>query len=76
MNLNGTQYTKEKGFCDDLGGGKFSYPIVRCCSLDSTAREIIMDIFRRKQSTLALERDLESDIRSRGVRPCYRKRVI
>jgi hypothetical protein len=27
MNLNGTQYTKEKGFCGDLDGGRFSYQI-------------------------------------------------
>ena len=55
MNLNGAQYTQEKGFCEDLDEGKFSYPIVRCCSSDSTAREIIMHTFQRKQSTLALE---------------------
>ena len=59
LNLNGAQYTQEKGFCEDLDEGKFSYPIVKCCSSDSTAREIIMHIFQRKQSTL----DLESKIR-------------
>jgi geranylgeranyl pyrophosphate synthase len=55
MNLKGTQYTQEKGFCEDLDEGKFSYPIVRCCGLDLTAREIIMHTFQGKQSTLAPE---------------------
>jgi polyprenyl synthetase len=65
MNLNGTQYTQEKGFCEDLDldEGKFSYPIV----IRFDSREIIMHIFRGKQSTLAPESKCGFHARSRSV---------
>lgn len=47
QNLRDATYTKQKGFCEDLDEGKFSYPIIACCESDSTARDIILGIFRR-----------------------------
>ncbi|KAK5999230.1 Quiannulatene synthase [Cladobotryum mycophilum] len=60
MNLHGVEYAKSKGFCEDLDEGKFSYPVVRCCASDATARDIILGIFREKQMSAMTSLPLES----------------
>jgi ophiobolin F synthase len=53
MNLKGGDYTKQKGFCEDLDEGKLSYPIICCHALDPFAGDMILGIFRRRShSTL------------------------
>ncbi|KAJ6123999.1 Terpenoid synthase [Penicillium samsonianum] len=47
MNLQGTDYSKRKGFCEDLDEGKLSYPIVKCCQKSETIKNIIFGIFQQ-----------------------------
>ncbi|PVH95144.1 geranylgeranyl pyrophosphate synthetase [Periconia macrospinosa] len=49
MNLQGAEYSKQKGFCEDLDEGKISYPIVHCCNAQPTFGSLILGIFRQKQ---------------------------
>ncbi|KAJ5171473.1 Terpenoid synthase [Penicillium coprophilum] len=51
MNLQGADYSKQKGFCEDLDEGKLSYPIVRCCQKDVTIKNIILGIFQQMRMT-------------------------
>jgi geranylgeranyl pyrophosphate synthase len=53
MNLRGVEYSKQKGFCEDLDEGKLSYPIVKCCQKSATAKQIILGIFQQTRITNA-----------------------
>lgn len=56
LNLQDDRYSGQKGFCEDLDEGKFSFPIVACFNSDPVARDIIIGIFRQNgngQSTLS-----------------------
>ncbi|RCI12704.1 hypothetical protein L249_1254 [Ophiocordyceps polyrhachis-furcata BCC 54312] len=55
LNLLGGEYTKKKGFCEDLDERKLSYPVVCCCARDSSARELILGIFRQRTSSAAAQ---------------------
>jgi geranylgeranyl pyrophosphate synthase len=37
LNLQSDDYSEQKGFCEDLDEGKFSYPIVSCFNSDPIA---------------------------------------
>jgi geranylgeranyl pyrophosphate synthase len=49
MNLQGVEYSKQKGFCEDLNEGKLSFPVVKCCDSSPINRKIILGIFRQNQ---------------------------
>ncbi|KXG54038.1 Terpenoid synthase [Penicillium griseofulvum] len=51
MNLQGADYSKQKGFCEDLDEGKLSYPILKCCQKSETNKGIILGIFRQMRMT-------------------------
>ncbi|RDA89093.1 hypothetical protein CP532_2241 [Ophiocordyceps camponoti-leonardi (nom. inval.)] len=55
LNLLGGEYTKQKGFCEDLDERKLSYPVVCCCARDRSAREVILGIFRQRASSTAAQ---------------------
>jgi geranylgeranyl pyrophosphate synthase len=64
MNLQGVEYSKQKGFCDDLDEGKFSYPVVHCVQTDRSSQDLILGIFRQRQvkaagAPLAVESKLQ-----------------
>lgn len=41
QNLQSIQYTKEKGFCDDITEGKFSFPIIHSIVTGSDGIQLI-----------------------------------
>jgi len=47
MNLQGANYSKQKGFCEDFDDGKLSYPVVKCCQKSEAAKHIIFGIFQQ-----------------------------
>ncbi|KAJ5648150.1 Terpenoid synthase [Penicillium lividum] len=51
MNLQGEEYSKAKGFCEDLEEGKMSYPIVKSCEKSENVKTIIFGIFREARAT-------------------------
>ncbi|RDA93524.1 hypothetical protein CP533_4005 [Ophiocordyceps camponoti-saundersi (nom. inval.)] len=55
LNLVGGEYTKQKGFCEDLDERKLSYPVICCCARDSFVREVILGIFRQRASSSAAQ---------------------
>ncbi|KAK9383051.1 isoprenoid synthase domain-containing protein [Kockiozyma suomiensis] len=40
LNLQSDQYSKSKGFCEDLTEGKFSFPIIHCIKNDGSSRKM------------------------------------
>lgn len=46
-NLKDTSYTAQKGFCEDLDEGKFSYPVVMCCEINYVFKRPLLELFGR-----------------------------
>ncbi|KAF9959607.1 geranylgeranyl pyrophosphate synthetase [Mortierella alpina] len=47
LNLQSTQYSANKGFCEDLTEGKFSYPIIHSIRADPGSRKLL-NILKQK----------------------------
>lgn len=47
MNLSSTEYTENKGLCEDLTEGKFSYPIIHSIRANPQNRQLI-NILKQK----------------------------
>jgi len=47
MNLSSTEYTENKGLCEDLTEGKFSYPIIHSIRSNPSNRQLI-NILKQK----------------------------
>ncbi len=43
MNLQSTEYTGNKGYCEDLTEGKFSFPVVHAVRADAGSRELLSE---------------------------------
>ncbi|CAG8445072.1 10885_t:CDS:2 [Acaulospora morrowiae] len=52
MNLQSEKYTNNKGFCDDITEGKFSFPIIHSINADTRNRQLINIL---KQHTTSIE---------------------
>ncbi|CAO3597065.1 unnamed protein product [Absidia cylindrospora] len=50
MNLQSSTYADNKGFCEDLTEGKFSFPIIHSIRSDSTNRQLLNILKQRSQS--------------------------
>jgi geranylgeranyl pyrophosphate synthase len=48
MNLNSRDYSNQKGWCEDLDEGKFSYLIIHCLEKSPKFRDRIMGLFRQR----------------------------
>lgn len=62
QNLQDQGYSEQKGFCEDLDEGKFSYPVILCCNSDPVKGAIILDIFRQNRSRTPLARSVKMQI--------------
>lgn len=45
MNLASTEYGDNKGYCEDLTEGKFSFPVVHAVRASETDRQILSESF-------------------------------
>ena len=70
MNLQGVEYSKQKGFCEDLDEGKLSYPIVHCCNAQPAFGSLILGIFRQKQKNPSQNLLMESKMQ---ILECLKK---
>ncbi|KAJ5807346.1 geranylgeranyl pyrophosphate synthase [Penicillium robsamsonii] len=64
MNLCDISYAKQKGECEDLDEGKFSYPIVYCAATHPDFKSLINGLFRQRpaSSTIGVQ-PLPSEIK-------------
>ncbi|TDZ39338.1 Fusicoccadiene synthase [Colletotrichum trifolii] len=53
MNLNSSEYSDLKGFCEDLDEGKMSYPMVLVMRQNPEYQDLIIGIFRQQTTNAA-----------------------
>ncbi|WWD15635.1 hypothetical protein CI109_100057 [Kwoniella shandongensis] len=54
MNLQSTEYEANKGFCEDLTEGKFSFPVVHGIRANSKNRQIL-NVLQKKTTSVSLK---------------------
>ncbi|KAG1151463.1 hypothetical protein G6F38_001255 [Rhizopus arrhizus] len=54
MNLQSKQYADNKGFCEDLTEGKFSFPIIHSIRSDPNSRQLL-NILKQKSDSVELK---------------------
>ncbi|KAI8141596.1 geranylgeranyl pyrophosphate synthase [Fennellomyces sp. T-0311] len=54
MNLQSQQYADNKGFCEDLTEGKFSFPIIHSIRTDTQSRQLL-NILKKRSNSLELK---------------------
>ncbi|KAI8061274.1 geranylgeranyl pyrophosphate synthase [Thamnidium elegans] len=54
MNLQSKKYADNKGFCEDLTEGKFSFPIIHSIRTDPTNRQLL-NILKQRSNSLELK---------------------
>ncbi|KAJ8659581.1 geranylgeranyl pyrophosphate synthase [Lichtheimia ornata] len=59
MNLQSDTYTKNKGFCEDLTEGKFSFPIIHAIRADSSNRQLLNIVSQKPTSVEVKQYALE-----------------
>ncbi|KAF9215100.1 geranylgeranyl pyrophosphate synthetase [Podila verticillata] len=55
LNLKSSQYSANKGFCEDLTEGKFSFPIIHSIRADPNSRKLL-NILKQKPTEIELKR--------------------
>ncbi len=74
MNLSSTQYTQNKGLCEDLTEGKFSFPIIH--SIRSNPQNLqLINILKQKTKDDDVKRYAVSYMESTGSFEYCRKRL-
>ncbi|TDZ35923.1 Fusicoccadiene synthase [Colletotrichum spinosum] len=51
LNLNSREYGSQKGWCEDLDEGKFSYLVIHCLETSPRFRDRVMGLFRQRAGT-------------------------
>lgn len=62
MNLQSTEYTNNKGFCEDLTEGKFSFPVVHSIHADQSNRTLL---------NILKQRPIDIDVKRYAVKLMY-----
>ncbi|KAG1104167.1 hypothetical protein G6F42_017123 [Rhizopus arrhizus] len=65
MNLQSTSYTNNKGFCEDLTEGKFSFPIIHTIRKDPSNRQLL-NIISQKPTSIEVKKYALEVIRKAG----------
>jgi len=50
MNLQSTQYSTNKGYCEDLTEGKFSFPVIHAIRADDSNRQVL-NVLQKRPTT-------------------------
>lgn len=65
INLNSTQYQANKGFCEDLTEGKFSFPIIHAVRSDEGDRQLL-NILKQRTESVEVKKYAVEYMRRRG----------
>ena len=65
INLNSTQYQANKGFCEDLTEGKFSFPIIHAVRKDEGDRQLL-NILKQRTESIEVKRYAVEYMRKSG----------
>lgn len=74
MNLHSTEYTKNKGICEDLTEGKFSFPIIHSIRSDPGNLQLV-SILKQKTTDVQVKRYAVSYMEGTGSF-AYTRRVV
>lgn len=75
LNLQSQSYTDNKGFCEDLTEGKFSFPIIHSIRSDTNNKEII-NILKQKTTDYTLKKYAVDYMRNSTNSFKYTKNVL
>jgi len=75
MNLQSTQYADNKGFCEDLTEGKFSFPIVHSIRADTSNRQVL-NVLQKRPTTPTTKRYVVSYMDQRTRSFAYTRAVM
>ncbi|CAI7590152.1 unnamed protein product [Penicillium glandicola] len=71
QNLQSADYTKQKGFCDDLDEGKLSFPIILSMQTPGFSNTVLSSVFRGSQKGETLSHEMKQyileEITARGA---------
>ncbi|WVO15164.1 hypothetical protein L204_102808 [Cryptococcus depauperatus] len=75
MNLQSTEYEANKGFCEDLTEGKFSFLIVHGVRADTSNRQIL-NVLQKKTTSLSSKQHIVDYLRDHTHSFAYTRSVI
>ncbi|KAF8435183.1 farnesyltranstransferase [Boletus edulis BED1] len=75
MNLQSTEYSKNKGFAEDLTEGKFSFPIVHGVRADQSNR-VILNVLQKRPTTPTLKHHTISHLRNQTGSFSYTLKIM
>ncbi|WVW83511.1 hypothetical protein I302_105532 [Kwoniella bestiolae CBS 10118] len=75
MNLQSTEYEANKGYCEDLTEGKFSFPVVHGVRADDSNRQIL-NVLQKKTTSVSLKKHVVDYLRDETKSFEYTKKII
>ncbi|WVF72522.1 hypothetical protein IAT40_007339 [Kwoniella sp. CBS 6097] len=75
MNLQSTEYEANKGFCEDLTEGKFSFPVVHGVRADTSNRQIL-NVLQKKTTSVSLKLNTVEYLRHHTRSFDYTRKII
>ncbi|EJD49068.1 terpenoid synthase [Auricularia subglabra TFB-10046 SS5] len=75
MNLQSSQYTDNKGFCEDLSEGKFSFPIVHSIRADTSNRQVL-NVLQKRPTTPTMKQYVVDYMRDKTHSFAYTRKVM
>ncbi|WVQ98425.1 hypothetical protein IAU59_005548 [Kwoniella sp. CBS 9459] len=75
MNLQSTEYEANKGFCEDLTEGKFSFPVVHGVRADTSNRQIL-NVLQKKTTSVSLKMNTVEYLRNHTRSFDYTRKII
>ncbi|ORY23700.1 isoprenoid synthase domain-containing protein [Naematelia encephala] len=75
MNLQSAEYADNKGFCEDLTEGKFSFPVVHGVRADPTSRQIL-NVLQKRTTSVELKKHTVDYLRHHTQSFVYTQQVL
>ncbi|KZV98872.1 terpenoid synthase [Exidia glandulosa HHB12029] len=75
MNLQSTKYTDNKGFCEDLTEGKFSFPIVHSIRANTSNRQVL-NVLQKRPTTPTMKQYVVNYMRETTNSFAYTRGVL